>query len=47
MTDTLRLILELGKKRQVVAGATDWPGLDRWGTEEDDAIEKLTSYVPR
>ena len=47
MTDTLRLILELGKKRKVVAGAMDWPGLDRWATSEDDAIEKLKSYVPR
>jgi hypothetical protein len=25
----------------------DWPGLDRWGTSEDDAVAKLTSYVPR
>ena len=47
MTDTLRLILELGKKRKVVAGATDWPGLDRWGTSEDDAVAKLSSYLPR
>jgi hypothetical protein len=47
VTDTLRLILELGEKRKVVAGATDWPGLDRWGTSEDNAIEKLRSYVPR
>jgi hypothetical protein len=47
MTDTLRVILELGKKRKVVAGAMDWPGLDRWGTSEEDAIEKLLSYVPR
>lgn len=47
MTDTLRIILEVGKKRRVVAGATDWPGLDRWGTSEDDAIEKLVSYLPR
>ena len=31
MTDTLRVILEIGKKRRVVAGAMDWPGLDRWG----------------
>jgi hypothetical protein len=30
-----------------VAGAMDWPGLDRWGTSEDDAVEKLLSYVPR
>ena len=47
MTDKLRVILEIGKKRRVVAGAMDWPGLDRWGTSEDDAIEKLLSYVPR
>jgi hypothetical protein len=47
MTDTLRVILELGKKRRVVAGAMDWPGLDRWGTSENDAVEKLLSYVPR
>jgi hypothetical protein len=47
MTDKLRVILELGKKRRVVAGAMDWPGLDRWGTSEDDAVEKLLSYVPR
>jgi hypothetical protein len=47
MTDTLRVILEIGKKRRVVAGAMDWPGLDRWGTSEDDALDKLSSYVPR
>lgn len=47
MTDTLRVILESGKKRKVVAGAMDWPGLDRWGTSEDDALDKLSSYLPR
>ena len=47
MTDTLRVILEIGKKRRVVAGALDWPGLDRWGTSEDDAVGKLSSYLPR
>ncbi len=47
MTDTLRVILEIGKKRRVVAAATDWPGLDRWGTSEEDALHKLTSYLPR
>lgn len=47
MTDKLRVILEVGKKRRVVAGAMDWPGLDRWGTSEDRALEKLLSYVPR
>ncbi len=38
------MILEIGKKRRVVAGAMDWPGLDRWGTSEGDALDKLTSY---
>ena len=47
MTDELRVILEIGKKRRVAAGAMDWPGLDRWGTSEDDAVRKLLAYVPR
>src|SRR6478752_5842032 len=47
MTDRLRVILEIGKKRRVVAGAMDWPGLDRWGTSDDAAIEMLSSYLPR
>jgi hypothetical protein len=47
MTSPLRVILEIGKKRRVVAGAMDWPGLDRWGTSDEDATEKLLSYVPR
>jgi hypothetical protein len=47
MTDALRVILEIGKKRRVVAGATDWPGLDRWGTSEEDALDRLAAYVPR
>ncbi len=47
MTDSLRVILEIGKKKRVVAGAMDWPGLDRWGTSEDGAIEKMVSYRPR
>jgi hypothetical protein len=47
MAAPLRVILEIGKKRRVVAAATDWPGLDRWGTSEDDAIGKLVSYLPR
>jgi hypothetical protein len=47
MTDTLRVILEIGKKRKVVAGAMDWPGLDRWGTSEESALDNLSSYLPR
>jgi len=48
MVDKLRVILEVGKKeRRIVAGAMDWPGLDRWGKTDDVAIEKLNSYAPR
>jgi hypothetical protein len=47
MTGAIRVILEIGKKRRVVAGAMDWPGLDRWGTSEEDALGKLSSYLPR
>jgi hypothetical protein len=45
MSDSLRVLLEVGTKgRRVVAAAIDWPGLDRWGKTDDDAIAKLTSY---
>lgn len=48
MAETLRVITETGPKgRRVVAGAMDWPGLDRWGRTEDEAIETLLRYVPR
>ena len=47
MAGAMRVILEIGKKRRVVAGAMDWPGLDRWGASEEAAIERLTSYRPR
>jgi hypothetical protein len=47
MSGTIRVILEIGKSRRVVAGAMDWPGLDRWGTSEEDAVAKLLFYVPR
>jgi hypothetical protein len=48
MTDRMRVILEIGKSgRRVVAGAMDWPGLDRWGADEADALAKLAAYVPR
>ena len=43
----LRVILEIGPKRKVVAAAMDWPGLDRWGSDEDSAIAKLVAYLPR
>jgi hypothetical protein len=47
MADRLRVILEEGPKRRIVAAAMDWPGLDRWGASEDAALETLTSYRAR
>lgn len=44
----LRVVLEVGTGgRRTVAGATDWPGLDRWGKTEEAALETLATYVPR
>ena len=48
MSDRMRIVLEIGPKgRKVVAGAIDWPGLERGGRNEDVAIEKLLAYVSR
>ena len=48
MTATLSVVIEIGPKgRRMVAGAHEWPGLERWGTDEDDALAKLSSYMPR
>ena len=47
MAQKLRVILEVGPKRRLVAGAMDWPGLDRWATSEEDALLKVSTYVPR
>lgn len=48
MDEARRVVLEIGTKgRRVVAGAIDWPGLDRWGRDEDEALAKLAAYVPR
>jgi len=47
MSTNIRVILEIGKKRRVVAGAIDWPGLDRAGNSEAEALARLSSYLPR
>jgi hypothetical protein len=48
MTDELRVLLEIGPKgKRVVASAMDWPGLERWGRTEDEAVDPLLAYVPR
>jgi hypothetical protein len=41
------LIEEAPKGKRWVAIAADWPGLERNGKSEDEALEKLRAYVPR
>ena len=44
----MRVVLEIGPKgRRVVAGALDWPGLDRSGKDDDAALDRLSTYVAR
>src|SRR6266851_2452152 len=46
MADAIRVMVEQGKKR-AVASAFDWPGWDRSGKSEDEALEVLAAYRPR
>ncbi len=44
----LRVLIEHGPKgKRCVAWAVDWPGLERGAKDEDAAVERLVSYVPR
>lgn len=48
VTDQLGVLLEIGPKGQrIVAAAMDWPGFERWGRTEPDAVERLLAYRPR
>lgn len=48
MDGATRVVLELGPKgKKVAAVAPDWPGLERGGKNEDAALERLLSYLPR
>jgi hypothetical protein len=48
MAEQLRVLLEIGPKgKRIVASAMDWPGLERWGRTEDEAIDKVLAYMPR
>lgn len=48
MTNKMRVTLEIGPKgKKVVAVAPDWPGLARGAPNEQAALERLRSYVPR
>jgi hypothetical protein len=46
MSDSVRVMIERGKKK-TVASAFDWPGWDRSGKSEEDALEVLATYRPR
>jgi hypothetical protein len=47
MDDSIRVMVELGKKKRVVACAFDWSGWDRSAKTEDDALSVLRAYRPR
>lgn len=48
MTSQFRVLVEQPTKgKRWVAVAADWPGLERGGKTEDEAVEKLARYVKR
>jgi hypothetical protein len=47
MTDPVRVMLEQGKKKRVVACAFDWPGWDRSARIGADVLAVLAAYRPR
>jgi len=47
MTDPVRVMLEQGKKKRVVACAFDWPGWDRSAKIGTDVLLILESFRPR
>ena len=48
MTSRLRVLVEQPTRgKRWVAVAADWPGLERGGKTEDEAVEKLVRYVRR
>ncbi len=48
MTSQLRVLVEQPTKgKRWVANTADWPGLERGGKTEDEAVDKLARYVPR
>ena len=48
MVNHMRVTVERGPKgKRVVAVAPDWPGLERGGTSEEAAIDRVRAYLPR
>ena len=47
MGDAIRVMVEAGKKKRVVASAFDWSGWDRSAKTEEAALRVLAEYRPR
>jgi hypothetical protein len=47
MDTSIRVMIERGKKKRSVAVAFDWPGWDRSGNTEEDALRVLDAYRHR
>jgi hypothetical protein len=47
MADAVRVMLEHGKKKRVVACAFEWPGWDRSAKIGEDVLSVLAAYRPR
>jgi hypothetical protein len=47
MASGTRVMIERGRKKRTVAVAFDWPGWDRSGKTEDEAMLVLAAYRPR
>jgi hypothetical protein len=47
MGDSIRVMIERGKKKRVVASAFDWSGWDRSAKTEEDALRVLAACRPR
>src|SRR6476646_9227815 len=48
MENLLRVLVEEPTRgKRWVAVAADWPGLERGGKSEDEALQKLGRYLPR
>jgi hypothetical protein len=47
MGNSIRVMVERGKKKRTVACAFDWSGWDRSAKTEEDALRVLESYRPR
>src|SRR5690348_5914119 len=46
MADSIRVMLEQGKKKRIVACAFDWPGWDRSARIGHDVLAVLAAYRP-